>query len=67
MSEEVATKSYDLSEWSIPGSFTWNGKLYPGFPFTQEDLEKTEAGDIPDFDFLVASFPRTGEYKRDIE
>ena len=51
----------DISSWSVPGSFVDDGVLYPGEPFSREALISLKAGNIPEHEVAVATYPRSGQ------
>ena len=55
--------SADISDWRVPGGFVEDGILYP--PFYQEALKRMKEGNVPDYEVLVATYPRSGKGKKD--
>ena len=51
--------SADISDWGVPGGFVEDGILYP--PFNPEALRRIKEGNVPDYEVLVATYPRSGK------
>ena len=58
--ETTDRKMGDLNSWCIPGAFRKNEILHYGMSCTPALIDQLEAGEAPDFDVMVATYPRSG-------
>ena len=59
----MEVKNDDISEvldWEAPDQAVREGIKYPTFPVIDQILDEIASGDVPEFDTLVATFPRSG-------
>ena len=53
--------SLNTSSLDVPGQFCHGGILFPG-AINKENVGRAQMGDVPEFDVLVSSFPRSGKW-----
>ena len=58
--EALKNDGSDVLDWKAPVGVVRDGIKYPTFPFIDQVLDEIESGDVPEFNTLVATYPRPG-------